>query len=162
MKVVRHLFILLLCFAFSTLYAQQVVNTSGGKLIGEEGEVSYSIGGVVYSSYSGTGATIIEGIQLPYEVVVSTSIGSVESIDLKVDVAPNPTAGKLILTVKNGNILPLNFVLSDSQGSVIEKGVVSSENYYLSLETVQNGVYFLSVSNKEATLVKSFKILKKK
>ncbi len=162
MKVVRYLFILSICFAFSTFYAQQVINASGGKLAGTEGEVSYSIGGVVYSSYSGNGVTMIEGVQLPYEIVVSTAIGAVESIDLKVDIAPNPTVGDLILTVKNSDVLPLNFVLSDAQGRLLEKGVVSSERHHLSLKTVQNGVCFLRVSNETETVVKTFKILKRK
>ena len=72
----------LLGLGLTGLQAQTSVNTIGGNASGSGGSASYSVGQVVYQAHSGTNASIIEGVQQPYEILVVTQIEKVKGIEM--------------------------------------------------------------------------------
>ena len=66
------LYLLLLLVGF-TIQAQQAVLGSGSDASGSAGSLSYSIGQVVYTTNSGSGFTLAQGVQQPTDATVSVS-----------------------------------------------------------------------------------------
>ena len=91
-----YLKISLLLFAF-TVNGQESINTSGQNATGTGGSASYSLGQVVYTTYSGTNGSVAQGVQQPYEISVVLGI-EYTNINLIMTVSPNPT--KDLLTTK--------------------------------------------------------------
>jgi hypothetical protein len=72
------------------IFCQSTVPATGGNAEGNGGSVSYSAGQTFYSWISGTSGSVIEGVQLPYEI--STIDGAEGDIDINLNcsIFPNP------------------------------------------------------------------------
>jgi len=138
--------------------AQQSVNVSGSIAIGSEGTMAYSIGQIVYTTYSANTGTIIQGVQQPYEIFTSNS-GEAEW-GISIALFPNPTTDRLILDLAEYNSEILACFLFDSKGKLLfEKQIVEKQTQlemgYLPAET-----YIITVKNKQNKTIQSFKIIK--
>lgn len=81
--------LLLLSFFGPAIQAQNGINTSGGQASGGGGAVSYSVGQLVYHSYSGPNGSVSQGMQQPH--ITSPPAG----IDLQVlKIVNDPTPDK--------------------------------------------------------------------
>ena len=89
-------------FAFSGLQAQEAPVASGGEATGSGGSVSYSIGQVSYLTNSGSGGTIGEGVQQPYEIQTLDVVENYK--DLSIVLFPNPTRENLNLNIGGLNL----------------------------------------------------------
>ena len=160
MKELSKLLVLLCLTTFVlTIQAQQTIPATGGNATGSGGTVSYSIGQITYHIFEGTGGSVAQGVQQPYEISVVTAIGNTDGIILEYKVYPNPTQGFIRLTIdpfEDGNF---KFRLYDLNGILLQDKKVSSEETEISLENLFPAMYFLKVlkDNKE---VKVFKIIK--
>lgn len=73
---IKHLNLLKLCtllfFGIGLLgvYAQETIAVTGGNASGSGGTTSYSVGQMFYHTNTGTDGSVIEGIQIPYEISV--------------------------------------------------------------------------------------------
>ena len=153
------LIVILLCASFN-LYAQNNTVSSGVQATGTGGSVSYSVGQIAYSSYSGTNGSLIQGVQQPYEISIITSINDF-TIDIKAQVYPNPTTDQLIMSIGMGEYKNLRFVLVDLQGKILKSDRVINPNSTIDFSRFSNGTYFLRVlsNNKQ---IKTFQIIKNK
>ena len=156
----RELSVLIILVAvLSGLQAQQTVASGGGNGSGTGGSVSYTVGQLVYTTSSGTGGSVVQGVQQPYEISVLTSVKDAESITLNLSVYPNPTRDYLILKIKG--LSDINFVatLYDMNGMMVQTLKVDSEETTFPMQEFLSSVYILRVTqgNRE---VKSFKIIK--
>jgi hypothetical protein len=90
-------------FVFSSLFAQaqESTNASSGDATGSGGNVSCSVGKVVYTTNSGSNGSIAQGIQHAYEIFIVCVKGTKQNISL--NAYPNPTADVLTLQISNYN-----------------------------------------------------------
>jgi len=93
----------LFTFSFSlfTVTAQENINAGGGNATGSGGTVSYSVGQVMYNTFTGTNGSVAEGVQQPYEISVVTGIEEAKDINLLLTAFPNPTNDYLTLEIQS-------------------------------------------------------------
>lgn len=154
---------LLPSFIFTFLYmvvcAQESVNPSGGNAIGTGGNVSYSVGQVVYTTYSGTNGSVAQGVQQPYEISVITAIEEAKDINLVCTAYPNPTNDLLKLKIENFNKENLTYQLYDIKGNLLENNIIKEDETVVSIGRLSAGVYFVRIVDKSKE-IKVFKIIK--
>ena len=154
------LFLILSGFYFAALKAQNTIPAAGGNATGSGGSVSYTIGQILYNTFSGTNGTFIQGVQQPYEISVVDAIENTEGIILEYKVYPNPTRGLIILTIEPFDQENFRFKVYDLSGILLQDKKIESEETEISMENLSSAIYFLKVirDNQE---VKVFKIIKK-
>jgi hypothetical protein len=134
--------------------AQQAVVTSGGNALGNNGNISYSMGQVNYT----TVGSVVLGMQQPFEIQTLLGIEN-SNINLELNIYPNPTTSLLNLLVKDYNSEPIQYQLFDFNGRLLVDDKIIAASTIIQMEQYPNAVYLLKVleSNKE---VKTFKIMK--
>jgi hypothetical protein len=147
-------------FFINDAYSQESIVVAGGSATGGGGTSSYSVGQVVYTSLPGTNAYIVQGVQQPYEI---TTLGNDEftEINLVMTAYPNPTTDLLNLVITDNKWDNLSYNLFDINGKIVSKNfkIITSETV-VSMQQLNQGIYFLTIYNSNKTL-KTFKIIKK-
>lgn len=152
--------VLMLSFAL-TLQAQEASTTAGSEAMGNGGTVSYSVGQVVYQANTGTNATIIQGVQQPFEISVVNGINQDQEINLECTVYPNPTSDYLTLKI-NSNVQTwhtLSVQLYDINGKLISQQQITANKTSIIVSNLLSAIYFLKISEGDIE-VKTFKIIK--
>ncbi|CAM4035603.1 MULTISPECIES: T9SS type A sorting domain-containing protein [Flavobacterium] len=161
-KSKRLSFLTVVCFTFSVAncLAQESVNSSGGDLAGSNGSASYSVGQVVYMTYTGSNGSVSEGVQQPFEI--SEVLGTEDFAGLIKDlkIYPNPTVNDLTLNLTNENDLVLNFQILDANGRVLKDEKILTNETNIAVSSLPSAIYFLKILNQNKE-VKTFKIIKK-
>jgi hypothetical protein len=136
--------------------AQEAIVASGGNASGSNGNISYSLGQVNYTTIG----TLIQGVQQPFEIQTLLGIDNA-NINLELIVYPNPTTSLLNLQVKGYSAAAIQYQLFDFNGRLLVRDKVSAATTTIQMEQYPNAVYLLKVleNNKE---VKIFKIMKTK
>jgi hypothetical protein len=161
MKLITYLSCCLfsVCFSVTNLYAQSANNTSGSNASGSGGTVSYSIGQVVFSAFTGTNGTVYQGVQQPYEISVVTSVNNIDEILLECLVFPNPTDGQVKLVVKAKDSVRLRYQLYDLNGKRLLEHKIDNEETDISMVNRPSSTYILKVLSGSQE-IKVFKIIK--
>jgi len=149
--------LIILVLGLKGLYAQQAIPTSGGNNTGEDGNVCYSIGQLVYTTNTGSDGSVAQGVLQPYEI--SVLIDETNGTDIECFVFPNPTNDFLTIKVENVKEQNLVFQLCDMNGSILQKGKLTLIETPISMTIFTPSTYFLTVSVNNKVL-KSFKIIK--
>jgi len=149
--------LLLLGIGFNQVYAQQATTASGGDASGSGGSVAYSVGQIVYTTYTGSNGSVAQGVQQPYEISIITGLLETD-IKLNLSAYPNPTTNYLMLQIDNYD-KALSYQLYDIGGKLLESNTVVANSTTIKMEQMPTGTYLLKViqNNKE---VKTFKIIK--
>lgn len=146
------------CLALFKANSQEAFLTSGIESSGSGGISSSSIGQVFYTTSEGVSGTVLQGVQLAFEI--STTSGIEETgISLNCSVYPNPTVDYLTLTIVNNLNPNLSYHLLDFNGKVITSNSISSENTIIVMNDLPNATYFLKVAQDNLDM-KIFKIIK--
>ena len=150
---------LLLVHNIICLQAQETIPAAGGNASSDGGNLSYSIGQIVYANYSGTNGSILLGVQQPYEISNLIAIEEVEGISLLYSVSPNPVTDFLTLKIENYIIEGLSYQLFDLSGRLLESKKIDNDitNIYM-IDLIQ-ATYFLRIMEVQKE-VKTFKIIK--
>jgi len=166
-KQIRRLFPLaftLVAFALSLspAMAQESVNATGGNATGSGGSASYSVGQMVYSTYTGTNGSVAQGVQQPYEISTVTGIEEAKDINLTVSAYPNPTTDFLLLKVDASTTLSIqsfSYQLFDMNGKLLQTKKLTGTETQIKMSSYVPSTYFVKVvdGNRE---VKTFKIIK--
>ncbi len=159
------LFAILFIYGLSNIQAQTATTTTGGEATGSGGSASYSIGQVAYTTITGTGGTVSQGVQQPYEILVETGIEQ-KGVDLQCVVYPNPVTDYLMLNIDNDMLQTiqttskLSYQLFDTKGQLITTGEVSTAQTKIITGNLTKGTYLLRVIS-DNKAIKTFKIIKK-
>jgi hypothetical protein len=153
------IFIVLFSFSIVSLQAQEAVATSAGNFSGSGGSVSYTIGQVAFSSFSGSNGSIVQGVQQPYEISVITGVDNTEEIKLSCIVYPNPTRNTIKLSIGSPDFDNMSYRLFDIKGNLIQDMKVEGEETEISMINLVPSIYFLRVIKNQKEL-KTFKIIK--
>lgn len=156
---IKNLLSLIFVLFITKFYSQEAIVASGGNSAGVNGNVSYSVGQVIYTTHFGSNGSIVQGVQQPFEIQTLLGLDNI-NINLQLSVYPNPTANLLSLDVKNYNFENLQYQLFDINGRIILSGKIVQESTQLQLDVFPAAIYLLKVTdnNKE---IKTFKIIKK-
>ena len=159
-KKLRLRLLLLSGFGLIGLHAQEAIPTSGGNASGSGGSVSYTVGQLVYTTYTGTNGTVANGVQQPFEIFIITGLEEAKNISLKYSVYPNPSIDYLILKVDGDINANYNAALYDINGKLLETIKVEGSVTNIGMANLLPTMYFLKVTQggKE---IKTFKIIKK-
>ncbi len=57
-----------------SLLGQETITSAGGNTTGSAGSVSYTVGQIIFSTFSGANGSVIQGVQQPYEISIATAI----------------------------------------------------------------------------------------
>ncbi len=147
-------------FGFAVLHAQKTIPATGGNASGSGGSLSYTVGQILCSSITGTNATIVQGVQQPYEISVVTLVSNIEEINLQCLVYPNPTRGSARLVIESPDLEYLEFRLFDINGVLLQNYQIKSSETEISLASLSSSVYFMKIY-KNNMEIKVFKIIKK-
>ena len=136
----------------------EVLSATGDNASGSGGSVNYTIGQIAYNSNNGTSGSLMEGIQIPYEIIVVTGIED-KSMNLILSAYPNPTTTSMTLKVHNSDFRNLNYKLYNINGKLLINEPLLSTETKIQMNNVLPATYILKVSdgNRE---VKTFKIIK--
>jgi len=151
--------VILLGLGLTGLQAQESLNATGGNAAGSGGIVSYSFGQVTYQHHTGTGGSIVQGVQQPYEISVVTAIEEARGIILTVTAYPNPTTDYLTLSIEEFDISNLSYQLYDKNGNLLQSGIISGNKTSIVMSNLVPASYFVKV-NQGKKVVKTFKIIK--
>jgi hypothetical protein len=152
--------ILFFALGLTGIQAQEVITTSGGNAsVSDQGSVSWSVGQVVYTTYTGTTGSVAQGVQQSFEISVVSGIEEARDIDLFFSAYPNPATDYLILRTDNFEVSNLSYQLYDNNGKLLEREILSGNETIIDMNNFVPATYFLKVTgnNKE---VKTFKIIK--
>ena len=151
-------FVTFLSCSLQYVYCQQTITTAGGNGTSEKGTISFTIGQLVYNSYSNENGSLFEGVQQNLELFALTNL-ELTSLTLKARTYPNPASDYVILALKNAQLTGLTYLLYDLLGKQVASGKVTQENTQITIKRFSIGTYFLRVvqNNKE---LKVFKIIK--
>jgi hypothetical protein len=159
MKTKQLLILLLLfCALAPGWHAQSGQVASGGDASGSGGKVSYSVGQIDYMDPSGSGGSVYQGLQQPYEISDATGI-EVRSISLNFAVFPSPTLNDVSLKVDRAEYTNLRYSLITVDGKILMEADVNAEITQIPMGFLAQGLYKVNVYN-EKVLVKSFNVIK--
>jgi hypothetical protein len=153
--------ILIICFlvlGIKNVKAQDAVTSAGADVSGSGGSASYSLGQVCYTSNSGKSGIIGQGVQQPYDVII-TDINVHPNITLLVSVYPNPSIAFINLKIEKLDLQNLSFELFDVQGGLLLNKKITSSETSIRMDDFAAGNYFLKISDNQTEL-KIFKITK--
>lgn len=150
--------LLLLGPGLAGLQAQDAILASGGNGSNIGGSVSYSIGLIVYSTYTGANGSAAQGVQQPFEI--SVGLDEVEGISLYCSAYPNPATDVLTLKVEDLDYSTLTFFLYDMNGMLLESKDIAGNETSIAMSNLKPATYFLRVTDNNKD-VKTFKIIKK-
>lgn len=148
--------IVLLCTVAA--FAQSGTVTSGGYTNSSNGNFSYSIGQVFYTTNTEASGSASQGIQRAFDVISLNNRFPVES-DMAMAVFPNPTSDQIIVSLTNIDKALFSFVLYDLQGKTLSSSLLQSTITPVAMQNLSKGVYILKIkqNNREC---KTFKIIK--
>ena len=154
----------LLCTGLFDLHAQNAIVSSGNDATGTGGNVSLTIGQIVYSTISGTNGSIIQGVQQPFEISEVTGIEEANGISLEFTVYPNPVTTDIMLRIEDYDVENLRYQLYDINGKALEDEKIYSNLTTIKMQEYLPGIYFLKVSETDQfgpqQTIKTFKIVK--
>ncbi len=150
--------LILLIISLTRVEAQETLDAAGGNASGGGGTSSYSIGQMVYTLQTGPDGSVMQGVQLAYEIF-SVGMEDIESISLSCSVYPNPTSDYLILNIEGE--LETQFVASlyDLNGKLLEIIPIQKNLSHINTKNLAAATYFLKVIQGKREL-KTFKIIK--
>jgi len=155
---------LVLTISANVILAQHAVPASGGNASGSGGTASYSLGQVVYKTYTLTNSSVAQGVQQPFEISLTTGIENSSKINLSCTAYPNPATSHLTLKTENSEKENLSYQLYDVSGRLLENKKIETNETTIHMEQRPATTYFLKVvQTKRAsspTEIKTFKIVK--
>ena len=158
MKTIPIILCSLFIFSCIKIKAQQNTVATGGDISGAGGSISYSIGQIDYSTSTGSGGNLSEGVQQPYVISITTGM-AVTNIQLNFLVFPNPTINNVVLSVDQTDIIGIFYQLLDMQGKLISENKISESKTIISMENLNASIYFIKIV-KNNSEIKTFKVIK--
>lgn len=134
------------------------INVTGGNISSAEGSVSYSIGQVYYSSYTGKESYVTEGVQQPL-IISKTPIDKKEEDSFKVVAYPNPVTNYLKIEASTYTDRSLSYHLMDLHGRLLQEARIGKAGAEVDVSRLSVAMYLLRISD-NGKFIKTIKILK--
>jgi hypothetical protein len=151
--------IIVLSIGSTTLFAQDVITSSGGKATGVNGTINFSVGQLFYAPVSAPSGSLTPGMQQQFTVSLVTDIAELLEKEDMLSVYPNPTLNFITIRVDHSKDIVLDFKLYNLNGSVVMSGHLTEAHTDIVVQHVQPAIYLLKVFNGSVN-VKTFRIIK--
>ena len=148
----------LLCLSLPVL-AQETTLTAGGNILATSGNVSFSVGQVLFSTYADNDASVALGVQQPYEAMTIVAISEIPGISLDIKLYPNPANELIFLETKNESDRSLSYFLYDIKGNLLENNYLTNRLTSIRISNYSSSMYLLKIRENNLE-VKTFKIIK--
>lgn len=149
------------------LYAQHVspsvVSTSGASMSQAGNKIHFIIGEITVKTIGNASGSIGQGF-------TSSSVASKEDVTavqekddlVQVRVYPNPSSELLLVDIDAKNSVIVQLSVTDMNGKVISSQSYSATNNHVAINVKNwsNGVYFLSLTDKDGNILRKFKVVK--
>lgn len=142
-----------------SVFAQESPVSASGTIIGSNGNISYTVGQLVYTTSIGSNGSVAQGIQQPYEIRPILGTDNF-NINLQMKVYPNPTVNFLSLEINNYDIETMSYQLFDLNGRLITNNKILVDITSINLQQYPAAIYLLKVLHNDIE-IKTFKIIKK-
>ena len=154
----KHLIIILLVttFGYSQSISKQVIGTAGSTQSNSDLKVSWTTGEPVVGLMTAGGNQLGNG----YYPAMDLKTLKIEdnALDLQVKVYPNPTSQMLYVSHPELNSFAIQIL--DLNGKQIYSGTIE-KNQPLDVSHYTQGMYLVTIENKEANKKNTYKIIKK-
>jgi hypothetical protein len=141
---------------YSQSISKQVIGTAGKTQTNSNLKVSWTVGEPVVGLMTAGGNQLGNGYY-PALDLLALQIEDY-SLDLKIKVYPNPTSEMLF--VSHPKLNSFSIQITDLNGKQIYSGTIEKEQP-LNVSNYTQGIYFVTISNKEANKKNTYKIIKK-
>jgi hypothetical protein len=150
------LFFLITTTGYSQSISKQVIGAAGKTLSNSNIKVSYTIGESVVGIMTAGGNQLGNG----YYPALNLQALSVEDnvLDVQLKVYPNPTSQSLYVSHPDMNSFGITIV--DLNGKQLYSGTINKEEP-LDVSGYTQGMYLVTIENKEANKKNTYKIIKK-
>lgn len=147
-----------------TMFAQDLLNTTGASTTGAGGSVSYSVGQISYATNTSTEGSVLQGVQQAYEIleIIEEPVkngATLNNISLTLSAYPN-TNGNLLLNIERLDGPIVLFKLFDLHGNLLRNICITNTQTNIDMSDLAPATYFAKVIQGRADL-KAFKVLKK-
>ena len=166
--LIQLLYAVFLLFAdITSLKAQQATTATGGNATGSGGSMNYSVGQIVYITNAGTGGTVSQGVQQPYDISVVSGIEEI-GINLSYTVYPNPTTENVVLQIDGASQTneitsnetlcraSLRYILHNINGNEILQQTITCNQTIIPMEQYPAGFYFVIVETTSTVETQNF------
>jgi hypothetical protein len=142
--------------SFSQSISKQVIGTSGKTLTNSNLKVSYTVGEPVVGLMTAGGNQLGNG----YYPAMDLQALSVEDnvLDVQIKLYPNPTSQSLY--VSHTELTSFGIQIVDLNGKQLYSGTINKEEP-LDVSNYTQGMYLVTIENKEANKKNTYKIIKK-
>jgi hypothetical protein len=138
--------------------AQNVFNSSGKDISGSGGNVSFSVGQITNNFYKAETGSVSQGIQQSYKIT-SLNNKKDKTRNFRLEVFPNPTRNTLNLKTDNMVFDNLSYELFNTEGRILEKGIIRQPNTSINMNERESNAYLLRV-NYDDEVLEIFRIVK--
>jgi hypothetical protein len=145
--------------SIQVIKAQETVPAAGGTITGSGGSVSYTVGQVAYTTVTGAGGTVSQGVQQPYVISVISEVPEASEISLDLTVFPNPASQFVMLKIENLELSHLACRLYDTDGKLLRDIKIEDKLTTIPMDYLLRATYFLRVMQGQRE-IKVFKIVK--
>ncbi|MEN8187604.1 MAG: T9SS type A sorting domain-containing protein [Bacteroidota bacterium] len=149
----------LFLISYGEIYAQNVISVTAAKATGVNGDVAYAVGQLFYTSFSGSGGVVAQGIQHPKETIITLGTEEFFENSSLLTIYPNPASEFLSLDVKNIDWQNLQYKLFDVNGRTLQDKDFTGNKTQIDLRRLKPAVYFLKITENHNN-IRNFKIIK--
>jgi len=153
------LFVSFLLCCPKTLFPQQTLAATGGKLSGSSGTICYTLGQISYTSVENNSCKITQGVQQPHEILVITGIPDDATNAIHCSVYPNPTSEYLTVKIEKSELRYIYLTLTKADGVTLLNQKITENETILLVNSLPSGIYILEIRDADKK-IRSFKIIK--
>lgn len=157
--ILRYAAILTLSLFISNMIAQESIVSVGSNATGSNGNVSYSVGQISYTTITGVSGSITQGVQQPFEISVSGIDNEKAEKSISCSTYPNPTSDYIVVEINDCPIEKLSYRLYDNAGKVLAIKALKMNRSKVPMKEYQPSVYYLKICDNHK-VIKTFKIIK--
>lgn len=155
MKNIYHILLFLLTIQ---IYGQQSSVAAGNDFIGSNGNISYSVGQIVYTTVLENSGSIAQGVQQPFELNTLSTIK--KPLKLDISIYPNPTQDIVTLILPNSNTQNFYYQLFDIRGRLLKTMKIVNTETEIDMTNLEKATYLLYLKNKRSHNNQIIKIIK--
>lgn len=157
MKKIVILSLIVLFNQYNPVFSQESINFSGGNANNASGSVAFSIGEVVFNSFSNTNYNITHGVQHGIEVFLVETSDIIGTFSAKV--FPNPSSEQIQIQLPS-NLKELYVCkLVDVNGKELINHLTNESSVIFDISSFEASTYYLIIST-DNQAIQTFKIIK--
>ena len=160
-KLILCLYVLLQIASCFKANAQYSILTCGGKASGSGGSVENSIGLLFYKTQTGTNGSVSQGLQLPIEIYVISSLEDMKDDGFDISVFPNPANNFITVSFKNFIQKDMKLCIYDISGKILQEKNIENAETEIEISSFSNTIYILKIFD-NTKVMRTYKIIKNK